>query len=258
MKTTKNFFLKIFEGIDNFDYKIISENWEKIDNALDELLNGGNKAILPTITIERIENGYRITTNDAKGSQSIDLIPDELNKTGVVAGSYGGYDTSNSVYKIPNVTVDEYGRVTEASNSALGFVSKKGSGILSASDYNNFKSSVIKYKYGTQRYITEPLSVYFLIDVITATDANREPIPRVLNVLIHIYINATKTRKYWVSVPYDTWVGTDSKSDDVWTYLSFKIPEEYAEYNLTELANEDGTVYDGYEHEYMIEYVAAT
>ena len=70
MKQTENFFLKLFEGTDKFDYKVINENWQKVDDAIDELLNGGNIAILPTMTIERVDGGYRITTTDAKTSQS--------------------------------------------------------------------------------------------------------------------------------------------------------------------------------------------
>lgn len=136
MKTTKNFFLKIFEGLDNFDYKTINENWEKIDNALDELLNGGNEVILPTITIERIENGYRITTHDAKGSQSFELTPYE---TGVVEGVYGGFNTSANIYNIPNVTVDKYGRVTEASNSVLPPATSGLMGLVTPNLYKSFK-----------------------------------------------------------------------------------------------------------------------
>ena len=40
-----------------------------------------------------------------------------LPASGVTAGTYGGLDTENSVYNIPSMTVDEYGRVIEASNS---------------------------------------------------------------------------------------------------------------------------------------------
>ena len=73
MIETKNFFLQKFEGADKFDYKVINENWQKIDNALNELLNGGDSVILPTMTIEKTENGYVITTHDVKGSHSVEL-----------------------------------------------------------------------------------------------------------------------------------------------------------------------------------------
>lgn len=74
MTETKNFFLQLFEGIDKFDYKVINENWQKIDDALNALLNGGDSVALPTITVEKIMGGYRITTSDVKGSKSFNLI----------------------------------------------------------------------------------------------------------------------------------------------------------------------------------------
>ena len=73
MKQTENFFLKLFEGTDKFDYKVINENWQRVDDAMDELLNGGNVAIFPTMTIEKVENGYLVTTKDIKHSQSFIL-----------------------------------------------------------------------------------------------------------------------------------------------------------------------------------------
>lgn len=88
MKQTKNFFLKLFEGADKFDYKVINENWQKVDDAINELLNGGNVAVLPSMTIEKIEGGYHITTNDAKGSYSFDIIN---GKTAYQYAKDGGY-----------------------------------------------------------------------------------------------------------------------------------------------------------------------
>lgn len=88
MKQTENFFLKLFEGTDKFDYQVVNENWQKIDDAIDELLNGGNIAILPTMTIEKIENGYRVTTHDAKSSQSFEIIN---GKTAYQYAQDGGY-----------------------------------------------------------------------------------------------------------------------------------------------------------------------
>ena len=73
MKQTNNFFLKLFEGMDKFDYKVVNENWQKIDDAIDELLNGGNIAVLPTMTIEGVEGGYSITITDAKSTQTLFL-----------------------------------------------------------------------------------------------------------------------------------------------------------------------------------------
>lgn len=58
-----------------------------------------------------------------------------LEETGVEAGTYGGYDSSVPAYNIPNVRVDEYGRVTEASNSVLPKASAESDGYISAEDY---------------------------------------------------------------------------------------------------------------------------
>lgn len=88
MKQTENFFLKLFEGTDKFDYKVVNENWQKIDDAIDELLNGGNIAILPTMTIEKTETGYTITTKDAKSSQTFEIFN---GKTAYQYAQDGGY-----------------------------------------------------------------------------------------------------------------------------------------------------------------------
>lgn len=90
MKQTENFFLKLFEGTDKFDYKVVNENWQKIDDAIDELLNGGNIAILPSMTIERTEKGYQITTNDAKGSYSFEIFNGKTAYEYALDGGYTG------------------------------------------------------------------------------------------------------------------------------------------------------------------------
>lgn len=81
MTTTEKLLLQLFEGTDNFDYKILNQNWEKIENAIKELSSGG-VGISPTITIQEIENGYRITITDAVKSQSIDLFNGEKGDQG--------------------------------------------------------------------------------------------------------------------------------------------------------------------------------
>ncbi len=88
MKQTENFFLKLFEGTDRFDYKVVNENWQKIDDALDELLNGGNFAVLPTMTVEKVNESYRITIHDAKGSQTFEI---SSGKTAYQYAQDGGY-----------------------------------------------------------------------------------------------------------------------------------------------------------------------
>ncbi len=81
MKETKNFFLQKLEGLDKFDCKVINEDWQKTDDALNELLNGGDSVILPTMTIEKTENGYRVTTKEVKDSQTFELYNGADGKT---------------------------------------------------------------------------------------------------------------------------------------------------------------------------------
>lgn len=65
-----------------------------------------------------------------------------VGETGVEAGTYGGFDAeyngSGAVYEhynIPNIKVDKYGRVTEASNSVLPKASAESDGYIGAEDY---------------------------------------------------------------------------------------------------------------------------
>lgn len=90
MIETKNFFLQLFEGMDKFDYKVINENWQRIDDALNALLNGGDSVVLPTMTIEKTENGYRITTQDVKGSQSFEIFNGKTAYQYALDGGYTG------------------------------------------------------------------------------------------------------------------------------------------------------------------------
>ena len=46
---TKNIPLQLFEGADKFDYKVINDNFEKIDNSLNPL----NLKKYPTLTDEQ-------------------------------------------------------------------------------------------------------------------------------------------------------------------------------------------------------------
>ena len=60
-----------------------------------------------------------------------DMLPD----SGVVAGSYG---TANaSAYYVPRVTVDDYGRVTQATSLLLPDASGKQHGLMTISQYND-------------------------------------------------------------------------------------------------------------------------
>lgn len=62
-----------------------------------------------------------------------------LEPTGVTPGTYGEYNSSRPYYYVPNITVDEYGRITQATQSYLGIAGSKSDGLLSHGDYNNFE-----------------------------------------------------------------------------------------------------------------------
>lgn len=72
MKQTKNFFLKLFEGKDKFDYNVINENIQTIDDLLKKLPSG--TVTEPTIKVDVIENGFRLTITDSTGTHEHDLI----------------------------------------------------------------------------------------------------------------------------------------------------------------------------------------
>ena len=76
MKTTEKLLLKLFEGTDKFDYKVLNENWEQLDATIKEILENGD-IVSPTVSIEEIENGYRLTITDVTGSKSFDLFNGE-------------------------------------------------------------------------------------------------------------------------------------------------------------------------------------
>lgn len=193
------------------------------------------------ITLERLNNMEEgISASQKEHAKTVDLPP----------GTYGGLDTSNSTYKIPSITVDNNGRVANVSQSVLGFASSKSPGILSAQDYHNFITSIVKYQHGTLSYYEEPLGIG--VSNAAVIYANGEPIPRILNVLLKIYIDANKSNKYWVSVPYRTKAGKDSKGI-LYRHAYFEIPQEYAEFNRVE----DETMGYMHECEYLVEYIAA-
>ena len=73
MTETAKLLLQLFEGTDNFDYRVLNRNWEKVEEAMKTLSEQQGSVVSPTITTQRITNGYRITIKDATGSKSIDL-----------------------------------------------------------------------------------------------------------------------------------------------------------------------------------------
>lgn len=68
----------------------------------------------------------------------------QIAETGVTEGTYGGYvsQPSSSYYKIPNITVDSYGKITSASESLLQVANTKSAGLMSAEMYNTVSGAV--------------------------------------------------------------------------------------------------------------------
>ena len=57
----------------------------------------------------------------------------------VIAGIYGGLNPSPYYYNVPQIHVDEYGRITQASNSVLKMAGGKTDGLMSSAHYNRMR-----------------------------------------------------------------------------------------------------------------------
>ena len=111
-------------------------------------------------------------TTSVQGALSADdktKLNTMVGSSGVTAGSYGGYDSTVPAYNIPNVTVDAYGRVTDASNSVLPQASSSEDGYLSADDYARLLNAPI---YRAETYAaTAKTIIYSIVSANTHTSA---------------------------------------------------------------------------------------
>lgn len=167
-------------------------------------------------------------------NNAIDAIEETVNNmtpepSGVTAGTYGQYNSSGPSYYIPNVTVDEYGRVTEASQSYLGTASSKSGGLLDTVMYNYIYNNTSIYCTTVKRTYKNPSSLTTSYCQMTSTtiDSTTVYFPKVLAAYAYIYIDSTKSKKYWVPIKYYA-TGTASSAS-----ITFEIPTEYDEYNDT-------------------------
>ena len=55
------------------------------------------------------------------------------------AGIYGGLNPSPYYYNVPKIHVDEYGRITQASNSVLRMAGEKSDGLMSSAHFNRMR-----------------------------------------------------------------------------------------------------------------------
>ena len=152
-----------------------------------------------------------------------------LEPTGVTAGTYGSYTSQPTHYYIPNITVDEYGRITEASQSLLSLASDKSNGLMTNSMYNYIynNSSIVNttftssYKNPTTKFTSYCQTSSMTIDSTTIY------CPKVLAAYAYIYIDSEKSTKYWVPIKYYATGAISSAS------IKCEIPTEYDEYNDT-------------------------
>ena len=101
----------------------------KMDNGerLNTILNEG---ILYLGETDVATNVAPVDADTLGGHPPEYYLPEE---TGVEAGTYGGY--TSPTYNIPNITIDEYGRVIDASTSVLTTATSKSNGLISYTDY---------------------------------------------------------------------------------------------------------------------------
>lgn len=185
-----------------------------------------------------------------------------LTPTGVEAGTYGGYDSSVSGYKIPKITVDENGVITNITVSTLYKFSEKTGGGLGLTSYDQIMS-LIGSGGGSGSSLDEGrgVPVYFadtetwtravnIYGTVSGTILNGVYVfPRILAVHASLYVDAEKEKKYWVPVEYRFTVGDYSKYTGLTILVDVKLPAEYAEFNTT-----TATSYGNYIAEILVVY----
>lgn len=182
--------------------------------------------------------------NEYQLSYTGEQIDEKLSKvepTGVTAGTYGGY--ASSVYSIPNVTVDAYGRVTNISTSSLTDASSKGAGLMPYACYNYVSGN---------KHLAANLSNTFANDnswhTITLSTAQGFSSSVYENgsytsiyasgvYAVYAYIippfNTSSTSRSWVSIPYCVTASYDTKYSTTTTQVHVKLPSEYTEANAS-------------------------
>ena len=78
---------------------------------------------------------YKLSYTGAEIDEKLSMVGQ---RTGVTAGTYGGY--KSSYYDIPNITVDDYGRITSVFGSTLTTVNSKSNGLMPYTAYNFLSS----------------------------------------------------------------------------------------------------------------------
>lgn len=147
-------------------------------------------------------------------------------KSGVEPGTYGGYDSSVPAYNIPKVTVDEYGRVTEVSNSVLAPASAENNGYLSSEDYARLlKTPYLRQNLdGITLYAGNTLSqsAYYIVGTADVSD-----VP-----VVNAYgVHENNGRAEVIPLTCSLWGAYSSKTLSYTWYVDISIPEAL-EYDL--------------------------
>ena len=160
-----------------------------------------------------------------------------LEPTGVTAGTYGEYNSSSPYYYIPNITVDEYGRITEASKNYLGLASAKSAGLINSTFYSR-----VFYDYHISSVTTTaidatngyPATLYLSNckeKSIGSFDGATVYAPYIYGVYAYIHYDSTSSYAW---VPINTYRAASSGSGR--NAVTITLPEEYRQFNTGTIA----------------------
>lgn len=207
--------------------------------------DGNGKTISSTYVSSMSVSGSTLTYNKGDGTSSSITLPSSggggsLEPTGVTAGTYGTY-SSGSYYYIPNIAVDEYGRITSATQNYLGFADAKSSGLINNTMYsfiaNNSHLGTVSgtttadkdnYKTITTGNNADCISIS-VFDSSTSS-YNYVYYPKVYGVYFIAYVDSSKTTQAVIPVKdYYAIYNVSSKGNYATVY--FKFPSEFYEFN---------------------------
>ena len=164
-----------------------------------------------------------------------------LEPTGVEAGTYGEYNSSSSYYYVPNITVDEYGRITEASQSYLGLANDMNNGLMSYVFYSYvYFNQHLSYAAASKTADKDNYASAFYGSYVEVTSIYMSSVganvyfPKVYNVFVYAYVDATKSTRAFIPVKdyYCTVSVNSSKGNTLSVYAKF--PSEFYDYNAGE------------------------
>lgn len=192
--------------------------------------NGSYETLSNAHTLDWDGNAW-FAGNVTVGENRVQLAT--LEPSGVTAGTYGGYNSSSLVYNIPNVTVDEYGRVTNMSNSVISSVSSKSPNSPGLVTYNQIMG--IGYAYGQCYSVngtaTSSISVITDVETIAYTGtAGTFYMPEILSVTIAPLSDPTNC----TSVNFKTRYSDGSDMTTPGIYVTALLPDGLFEQYKTE------------------------